>query len=526
MASRRQLGIVVASVAMLGIVPVFGAAKASAPTDWAANLPGCHADNPAVGHHANQQVLADQSNGPVPCGMRTGWPTVETRVEVTNDNAVIQEPALLTVCPVAGGSGHIYGCGGRGEGLARTFNDGGKWDTVSVQVPPDLIVEEGGVDNNLYVDHDTGRLFFYLFGPHYVEMPGCLVPGVNPATIAFSDDNGTTWNWGFDLDHACSENPTVVTAKPTPSGGQPSGYHNVVYLCGDDTSTGVGGTGNPGFSCSKSLTGGSRWLGSIIQGTVLSGQGFYSGPAKDHLHPYAQCAGQSSSAGAGVQPLPHGTLAVVVTCGANSYLSESTDEGATWNIPAGQKPIGHGGSLRIDSAGNMYLLEKSSDSTKLLLSRSTDGGSTWSSELNMVAPGVTSVGTYNFAQGTFAQGLVGDVAVTYYGNRKGNTTSDGFITATRDALDNNPVFWSGQVNSVSRPLLYNTQTDGNIGITILDFNGGAWSQDGQSVWGSWVQDCGTNVATDPNCQSRYPGTNPADPEDGFAGRLVWPPRAA
>ena len=97
---------------------------------------------------------------------------------------------------------------------------------------------------------------------------------MNPATIAYSDDNGTTWTWGFDLDHACSENPTVLTAKPTPSGGQPSGYPNVAYLCGDDTSTGAGGTGNPGFSCSKSLTGGSRWLGSIIQGTVLNGQGF------------------------------------------------------------------------------------------------------------------------------------------------------------------------------------------------------------------------------------------------------------
>jgi hypothetical protein len=523
MVSRRQLAIGVAAVAMLGMVPVFGA-RASAPTNWAANLPGCHADSPAVGHHANQQVLADQRNGPVPCGMLTGWPTVETRVEVTNDNAVIQEPALLTICPVLGGSGHIYGCGGRGEGLARTFNDGGKWDAVSVQVPPDLILEEGGVDNNLYVDHDTGRLFFYLFGPHYAESPGCLVPGVNPATIAFSDDNGTTWNWGFDLDHACSENPTVLTAKPTPSSGRPSaGYQNVVYLCGDDTSTGVGGAGNPGFSCSKSLTGGSTWLGSIIQGTVLNGQGFYSGPAKDQLHPYAQCGGQSSSAGANVQPLTNGTLVVLVTCNSKTFLSESQDEGATWNIT---NQIPHGGTLRIDSANNMYLLEKATDSKtghgQLLLSHSTDGGITWSPELNMVAPDVVSVGTSNFAQGTFAKGLVGDVAVTYYGNRTGKTTSDGFITATRDALDKNPVFWSGQVNSTSRPLLYNTQTSGNIGVTILDFNGGAWSPGGQSVWGSWVQDCGANIVTDPNCQSRYPGTNPADPEDGFAGRLVWP----
>jgi hypothetical protein len=116
------------------------------------------------------------------------------------------------------------------------------------------------------------------------------------------------------------------------------------------------------------------------------------------------------------------------------------------------------------------------------------------------------------------------VAVTYYGNRSGKTTSDGFITETREALDANPVFWSGQVNSPGRPLLYNTTADGNIGITVLDIKGGALSPDGRSVWGSYVQDCGDNIVTAPDCQKRYPGTNPGNPDDGFAGRLVWPPR--
>jgi hypothetical protein len=141
----------------------------------------------------------------------------------------------------------------------------------------------------------------------------------------------------------------------------------------------------------------------------------------------------------------------------------------------------------------------------------------------MVAPGVTSVGTYQFVQGTYAAGQVGHMAVTYYGIRKGKTTSDGFITETRNALDNNPVFWSGQVNSPTRPLLYNTP-GANMGITVLDIMGGAMSPDGLSVWGSFVQDCGTNLATDPKCQSRWPQTNPGNPQDGFAGRLAWPPR--
>jgi hypothetical protein len=518
---RNKLVVFVAALAAVAPAVTNVAAKASPSAAWAAGLPGCHADNPAVGHHAGQQVLADQSGGPVPCGMLTGWPTVETRVEVTNDNAVIQEPALLTICPVLGGSGHMYGCGGQGEGLARTFNDGGKWDAVSVQLPPDLIVEEGGVDNNLYVDHDTGRLFFYIYGPHYLDQPGCLIPGVNPATIAYSDTNGTTWNWGLDLDHACSENPTVVTAAAPAGGEQPDGYANVVYLCGDNSSTGAAGAGTSGFTCSKSLTGGSRWLGSMIQGTLFSGQGWYSGIAKDNLDPYPECAGQSSSAGAGVQPLTNGTLLVVMSCNSQTFLSESTDEGKSWHV---RTAIPHGGSFRVDSADNLYLLQKTQDTSgsQLMLSHSTDGGTTWSDELDMVAPGVVSVGTFNFAQGTFTDGFVGDIAVTYYGIRTNNTTSDGFITATKNALDPDPVFWSGQVNSTDKPLLYNTQTSGNIGITILDFNGGAWAPDGRSVWGSWVQDCGANLLTDPGCTERYPGINPADPEDGFAGRLVWP----
>src|SRR2546422_10156205 len=113
----------------------------------------------------------------------------------------------------------------------------------------------------------------------------------------------------------------------------------------------------------------------------------------------------------------------------------------------------------------------------------------------MAAPGVISRGTTFFAQGTHRVGHeVGRVAVMYYGVRTGNTTSDGFITETRNALDPNPVFWSGQVNTLSgKPLLYNTTPGVYIfpmGLTVLDFIGGAFSPDGRSTWASFVQDCG------------------------------------
>ncbi|MHB8665038.1 MAG: sialidase family protein [Acidimicrobiales bacterium] len=520
MAAKKSLVGAAAFAAAVSVLTTVGA-RAASPYSWASGLAGCDPSRPAVAHHADQHLLPVQpTDGPVPCGMLTGYPTVETRIEVTDAGKVVYEPALQGG-PILGGDGHVPGWG-NGLSVAVTSNQGSTWAPVSLHVwpVPEPVETDGQVDNNLYADHGTGRLFWYMYnsGPSPGQIPyGC--GGGGGGTVAFSDDT-TSWSWAFDRDHDCSENPTILTAKPRVPGEQLA-YPNVVYLCGDNASTGVVGTGNPGFSCSKSLTGGTHWIGTTLDSPpTLNPQGFYSGPLKDLLDPYAQCAGSSSSAGADVQPLPDGTLLVVVSCNNKTYLSESKDEGATWKIVY---PLRHGGELRTDSAANIYLLENPTAS-KLLLSHSTDGGKTWSSALNMIAPGVTSVGTFQFAQGTYAAGQVGHVAVTYYGNRTGKTASDGFITETRDGLDASPVFWSGQVNSPTRPLLYNT-TGADMGITVLDFNGGALSPDGRSAWGSWVQDCGTNLATDPHCQSRWGSINPGDPQDGFAGRLVWPAKA-
>jgi hypothetical protein len=76
--------------------------------------------------------------------------------------------------------------------------------------------------------------------------------------------------------------------------------------------------------------------------------------------------------------------------------------------------------------------------------------------------------------------VAGVVIINPISDNGKNGYSDGFITATRDALDHDLLFWSGQVNSPKRPLLYNTATDGNPGTTVLDFIGGALSPDGGS----------------------------------------------
>src|SRR5439155_4002213 len=161
----------------------------------------------------------------------------------------------------------------------------------------------------------------------------------------------------------------------------------------------------------------------------------------------------------------------VVQCGGQNYLARSTDEGSTWpilhgsdgapvTVPASPVPaacgspappgfgtafaaLGGGGpQLRVDTAGNLYAVEKATDDachSTLLLRISQDGGLTWSAPLNMVAPAArqTTVGQWSVAVGY----QPGQVAVSYLATRSAGG-ADGYITVTHDALDADPVFYA------------------------------------------------------------------------------------
>src|SRR6266550_6644893 len=128
--SRKLL--VIAAVLVTLVSVVIGARAATPlPYSWATGLPGCNTSAPAVAHHADQRVLAAQpTDGPVPCGVRTGFPTVETRIEVTNANQVVYEPAL-TGGPVDAGSGNLPGGNRNGLTVAVTSNNGFTWAPVT-----------------------------------------------------------------------------------------------------------------------------------------------------------------------------------------------------------------------------------------------------------------------------------------------------------------------------------------------------------------------------------------------------------
>ena len=507
---QKLLVVAAASAVALSVATAMQSKADTASYAWAGGLPGCHTSQPALAHFSPTGFVDPQpAGGPVPCGVSTGYPTNENRIEVTNNGTVIYMPALLpaTDPAVAGGCGHAPGlC--TGNTVARSVDGGVSWTTSTANAHPEGHTFTGDVDNNLYMDHASGRLFYYDYDSGTVGAQPHICGNGEGATIFFSDDNGATWNHGSDLDHSCSENPTVLVGKSILKDATWDG--GVVYLCGNNFGTGIGGAGSTGKACSKSLDGGSTWVGDQLQGD--GSQGAYSGRAKDDAAPYAECAGASSSAGNDVQPLSDGTLVVVVPCNGKTYLAQSLDEGRNWSI---RNEIPSGGSLRVDNHDNLYKLNGT------LLSASHNGVK-WTAEHDMVRPGLKSRGTTFFAQGLRAtHHQPGRVAVMYYGTLAGHTTADGFITETRNAFDDQPMFWTGQVNE-GRPLLTNGPGV-NIGITVLDFIGGAYSTDRRSVWASFAQDCGDNLVTDPNCSRRLPGTNPADPQDGFAGRLVWSP---
>src|SRR4051794_30283019 len=95
---RVTLALVVSAALAAGLATVAPTARSAPPPPyaWSVGMPGCDRSRPAVAHHAAQQVLSPQpTNGPVPCGVLTGWPAVENRIEVTNDGTVVYMPALL-----------------------------------------------------------------------------------------------------------------------------------------------------------------------------------------------------------------------------------------------------------------------------------------------------------------------------------------------------------------------------------------------------------------------------------------------
>ena len=490
---------VTASVAAVAVAP-------AVPTSRA----GCSPSRPAVAADAAGHVLRPQPRGaPIPCGTTTGYGAGETRIFATKD-AVIYAPAVFTPGPAGLG----YGAQLPGQrfqlltspgGLAVTRNNGASWKAV---LPMGMTWQPS--DEQEYVDRTTGRFFFYNFGGNPFPQTAAatmapdtvLFPGME-AHLMWTADDGTTWHHATACCPLLSENPRFVAARAPQGAAQPHGYPNVVYFCANSNIV----LTLPGLIrvCSRSLDGGSTWSTPSL---------LFSNPIPQH----AECGSHGEEFGAddGTYPqaMPDGALVVMVICGGHTFLARSADEGSTWPIiHVGGKPleIPAFDELRTDSAGNLYGFKASGGRVLLRVSRT---GVSWSAPIRMTAPGVTELDAWNPAVRA-----PGTAVVSYYGKRPGQANTDGYLSATRNALARAPLVWSSMVNDPRTPMLNDGSSrppPGDVGY--LDFNGSDIGADG-TAWGSFIQDCAASDVAPP-CGDGH--THAQYGVRGFAGRLVWP----
>ena len=128
--------------------------------------------------------------------------------------------------------------------------------------------------------------------------------------------------------------------------------------------------------------------------------------------------------------------------------------------------------------------------------------------MNATAPGVATVDQWFVAVRD-----PGQLALAYFGQGKGQSTYDAYMTLTHDMLAANPTFFSAIVDDPKHPLLAapgSPAKDDYIGVDI--------GPDG-SAWGAFYADC-TDDPKDPVCSPG--GQFNFEADRAFAGRLVWP----
>jgi len=567
-----------------GALAIVGGRVAAVGAAQTAVAPGCQPSRPAVAHHADAQVLSQQPpGGPVPCGVYTGFAGSEGKIEVTTTGALMFVPAgtptdpttLGTVCrdtapqiqPPLPVSPPAAFCNPGPQsmvsdgGVAVSHDQGAHWDFV---MPMGMTWLND--DNDAWVDHTTGRFFAsYITADPPGQTPtdqGKPVPTAAPATastfalsqLVTSGDDGRSWQYG----QACCEitDEGGFTAGPVPPGDHRPGdqltsaYLHVTYYCWRGSQDVP--PQPPSEFCSKSLDAGTNWtpVGFTGRGVVPVHTDVCATPGS--LPPSTAFTGgtQPTDEATGMpQAAPDGTLYMVLGCAPDRsspvrfYLTRSTDEGATWPVVA---HLAHPGELRVDTAGNLYLLRAPDDaatkvcatagtgscSHSLLLSTSTDGGRTWSAEHNMVAPGIAwfekedsalhgqddDNGGWSCCVNWFYDVREpGHVAVAYTahtGSLVANGPEDGYITETRDALDADPVFWSAFVNDPARPLKAALGFPPSAGGQQTNTVGLNIGPDG-SPWAAFAEDCAPTQNA-PACGGRH------DRLVGLAGRLAWP----
>jgi hypothetical protein len=429
----------------------------------AATVAGCNRALPVVAHRAGGSVvkLPRGARLPVACATETGYATSESGLAVTKNRVLVYSPAETE------------------NSMARSLNGGASWNLTypAVEQPTSFW---NTVDPYVIADRRTGRVFWaHATGPvrnegGLPEEAGFYLAAAYGFQVYSSSDDAKTFTTADYQTAPTGDWEKVFVGPPPPAttgAAQPVGYPDVVYLCANSPLEVSG----PGRLCYKSLDG----------GVTFSPAGYTSPTASnpaDICPPLNFNTGVVDSQGTIYQP---------VNCEHSAYVLVSRDEGAseTWipekDAPTGTVISGTNLQLAVDDADNLYAMWSANG--LLYISISRDHAGSWSAPLMVAAPGVANV-----QRPAIAAGAPGHVAVTYYASRDPSAQLlTAYITQTADALDAQPLFYSGALNDPAAPIFHDYGLSG--GSPRTDFVGGAFDAPGTNYWAGVVKQLGQPV---------------------------------
>jgi hypothetical protein len=455
---------------------------AAAPSALAQTIPGCDPSLPVVAHHTGGAIVQLPAGDalPVACAVQTGYPTSETTLAITGSGTLIFSPAQTE------------------NSMARSVDVGASWTLTKPKVEQPTGFWNT-VDPDVITDWRTGRVFWsHATGPVRDET---ALPQVNPLPqgagfylaaaqgfqVYSSRTDGRSWTTA-DYSTAPTGDWEKLAVGPPPAAStgapRPSGYRDVVYLCANSPLEVSG----PGRLCYRSLDGG-RTFAIAGYASPSAGQPQDVCPALNFDPPVVDSSG---------------TLYQPVTCQQSAYIVVSRDEGSTYSwVPVPGAPTGSVDSgpylqLAVDHADNLYGLWQKDGLIYLIVSR--DHGRTWSDPMMVAAPGLKNV-----SLPSLSAGAAGHIAITYYASADpGAQLLSAYITETADALDPQPLFYSGALNDPSQPIFHDY---GLPDAPRADFIGGAYDSAGSSFWAGAVRQLGP------------PDSNEDIPTTGYVGTL-------
>jgi hypothetical protein len=363
--------------------------------------------------------------------------------------------------------------------VLRTTDDGKTWDVVSPQLGGANVHFSTG-DPYVYVDRtEKGSRVFT------VDLQGYVC-----SLLSFSDDGGESWTTNpLGCGRPIGDHQTVFAGPPVESA--PVLYPKVVYYCYQDVVS---------STCSKSLDGGVTFI--PAGGPSFSGSDEETGEFCGGLHGHGFAG-------------PDGTIYIPKGHCGFPWLAISRDEGTTWSRVqvASLASADHEASVAADGAGNVYYAYIGSNRLPYLVV-STDGGNTWGSPMMVGRPGVVEASLPSIDLGR--DGLV---AIAYMGTQGApgpdgdyaQVEWDGYVTTTRTALRERPLFFSVSVNDPADPLLRGECPQTKCG-PVYDFIDVVVAPDG-TAWGAFVDGCLTAC--------RMVGA-PNDGGEGVAARISVP----